>query len=31
MAEESQPYSFTPDGGAPTNSSKDYTGKGVAT
>jgi hypothetical protein len=31
MAEDQVPYSFTPEGGAPGNSSKDYTGKGVAT
>lgn len=34
MAEEEKkeevPYQFTPEGGAPTNSSKDYTGKGLA-
>lgn len=27
---EEQPYQFTPEGGAATNSSKGYTGKGVA-
>jgi len=30
MADE-VPYSFTPEGGAQGNSSKDYTGKGIAT
>lgn len=34
MAEEEKkeevPYQFTVEGGAPTNSSKDYTGKGLA-
>lgn len=34
MAEEEKkeevPYQFTAEGGAPTNSSKDYTGKGLA-
>ena len=29
MSEEI-PYSFTPEGGAAGNSSKDYTGKGIA-
>jgi hypothetical protein len=31
MAEEQQPFSFTPEGGGATNSTKDYTGKGTAT
>ncbi|CAK88416.1 unnamed protein product (macronuclear) [Paramecium tetraurelia] len=31
MAEDQQPFSFTPEGGSATNSTKDYSGKGIAT
>ena len=30
MAEESQPFQFTAEGGSATNSNKDYSGKGNA-
>lgn len=29
--DQQQPYQFTPENGAPGNSSKDFTGRGLAT